>query len=904
MSIVLSAETREQDAGLLSVIELFHQQVIDTPDAQAVVFEDRELTFAQLNALANQFANALADNDVQPDQCVGLCIDRCPEAIAAMLGAFKVGAVFVPLDPEYPLDRVQYMIDDAQIRVVITRDRSVNRLASRIDQSMNLNWIDSASIEFARLGEDFDPVQIAASDRAYIMYTSGSTGQPKGVQIEHRALTTYCMADIEVYQLSRSDRTLQFSTLNFDIAIEEIFPPLLIGGCVVVRPRERSASANELSAIIREYHITAVHLATAYWHEWVDLMVASGETVPEDLRLVIATGEKVSAEHYRRWQAICEHDVLWCNAYGPTETTVTATVFVPDQDFSGDNMPIGLPLPGYEAFILDARMDAVEEGVTGQLFIGGPALARGYLNRPDLDAKAFPMVELSGRGHTRLYNTGDLARWLPGGNIEFAGRIDHQIKLGSYRIEPGEIEAVANKHPAVLESLVSYDEVKGQKFLIAYVAIGKNEVTVETLANHLRNELPTYMVPARYVLVEGFPKTINGKIDRQALPDPGTSKTPVNGSYAAPRTAMEQKLADIWQAVLHVPQIGIYDDFFALGGSSLLVTRVVTELTTEYDVELPVRDFFANPTVAASARHLERMLGIDSAATDGETSEEFSLARRRQPIVSAQFIGTGSRRLFSVHYQPRSSDSSPLAGPRHGVVMCHALGHEYTRSYRNLQQLAIQLCDAGFDVLRFDYYGTGNSTGNCQSLRAESLQADARKATQYLRQVTHCETMSVVGIRMGATVVATAQLSDVDRIVLWDPVVDGGQFLRTQDQLHDYALTSQTRFARSLERTAKDQAFGYAMTDEKRTSLSHLQLPDESICRTYPGGGPESLIITSRGYPESECGFWRLGDSWDRVSTDDDIQWHTPEFTESAFSSPAAYRTVLEFLREGDGDGR
>ncbi|MEM7478828.1 MAG: amino acid adenylation domain-containing protein, partial [Planctomycetota bacterium] len=452
---------KQSELGLCSVTELMQRVVLENRDATAVVFEDRKLNFEALQRLADQFAVALRNMGVAKGEHVGLCMDRCPEAIAAMLGIMRVGAAFVPLDTEYPIDRIQFMIEDAGIEKIVTHDKNSNARLQEIASCISVTWLDSCNIEFAEIEPSQEEVNWehpAPEDMAYVMYTSGSTGNPKGVQIEHRALTTYCMADIEAYRLTRFDRTLQFSTLNFDIAIEEIFPPLLIGSCVVVRPSQRADSANELSQILSDYDVTAIHLATAYWHEWVDLMQAHGDMVPESLRLVIATGEKVSVAHYRRWQEICQHDVLWCNAYGPTEATVTSTVFFPEQDFDAGNMPIGKALPGYSTLVLDANLSPLDAGETGELFIGGPALARGYLNRPDLTEKAFIEVEIDGM-ERRLYKTGDLASFLACGNIEFSGRIDHQIKLGSYRIEPGEIESTLSQAPGVLDSLVIYEEV-------------------------------------------------------------------------------------------------------------------------------------------------------------------------------------------------------------------------------------------------------------------------------------------------------------------------------------------------------------------------------------------------------------------------------------------------------------
>ena len=500
---------------LIAFPELFERQVHLTPDRTAVIHGTRELTYEQLDDLASYFAADLIASGVTVGNHVGLCLDRSPEAIAAMLGVMRIGATFVPLDPEYPVDRLVYMIDDADIRVVIAEDAYRAMLES--DLQVPVTWLHGNE-RGNRGASGVRAMPISPDSVAYVMYTSGSTGKPKGVQIEHRSLAAYCFADIEVYQVVPEDRTLQFSTLNFDIAIEEIFPPLLTGGCVVVRPRERSQEQNELSAIVNDYQVTAIHLATAYWHQWVDLMVATGQCVPSSIRSMIVTGEKVSVEHYRRWQSICDHEVLWCNAYGPTEATVSATVFIPDDTFADANMPIGKPMKRYDTLVLNEDLREVEAGQTGQLYIGGPALARGYLNRPDLTEKAFVEVDCDGNDEpTRLYRTGDLARLMADGNIDFGGRIDHQIKLGSYRIEPGEIEAALDQHEEVLESLVSYDEIDGKKYLIAYVAVGTQSPEPNDLANFLRDRLPPYMIPARYALLTEFPKTINGKIDRARL---------------------------------------------------------------------------------------------------------------------------------------------------------------------------------------------------------------------------------------------------------------------------------------------------------------------------------------------------------------------------------------------------
>jgi len=894
---------------------LWKQRVALTPGAVAVVTELRQWTYEELDRKAEAIAASLIRHGVGRGKCVGLCLDRSCEAIAAMLGVMKAEAAFVPLDPQYPRDRLQFMLEDAAIHWVIGSPgyrELFDSPADRTGQPVSLCWLNpcsapsehgdvcvyvegrpaDASPATARQPSGTGP-ELRGDDIAYVMYTSGSTGKPKGVVIPHRALTTYCLADIAFYNITPADRTLQFSTLNFDIAIEEIFPPLLAGGCVIVRPGYREETENELSSLIDRFSVTAVHLATAYWHSWVDLMLAVGTRVPRSLRLVIATGEKVSIEHYRRWQSLCDHHVLWCNAYGPTEATVSATVFIPDEHFDSSqspakNMPIGRPLPRYEAYVLDERMQEVPAGETGQLYLAGPALAEGYLNRSDLTADAFVHVELNGQLR-RLYKTGDIARWLADGNLDFGGRIDHQIKLGSYRVEPAEIEAAINTYAGINESLIQYDEVDGQKYLIAYVAIGQqtgegnardNRTQLATaLAAHLRESLPVYMIPTRYVFLDRFPKTINGKIDRKMLPDAGSACVASVSHYDAPQNERQRYLAGLWQEVLNVPQVGIHDDFFLLGGSSLLVPRVVARVATDLGVVLPVRDFFANPTVATLANHLHALLSDDHNA--GHADELYSRSiLGRLPIVKPLFIESAAGRLYAVHYESRT------VRKEHAVLFAQSLGHEYVRGHRNLQQLAVALCSRGFDVIRFDYLGTGDSDGLCDEVNADSMGRDLMNVRQYIIDRTDIKSVSLVGLRLGATI--ASRFRDAFRfMVLWDPIPRGRSFLEMLDRFHFYALTSLRRFNPVRTDTDENQRYGYRMNEHKYASFGALNF-DTSI--------KGCDIILSRD--ESDPVFDALATA-NRVHwVGDEIIWSDPLYAESAFSSPEAFGIILNLFDE------
>ena len=913
--------------ALIDFPTLFAQQVARTPNNISMIFEGESFSYEDLDALSDHFRDRVlaqkSEASLSKDEmCVGICVDKSPEAIAAMLGVLKAGAAFVPLDPEYPIDRIAFMIEDAAISTIISQANHQEKIApflkkqfARQNSVSNIHWICSDEVK-ANLNSDvISPplvIDIKPSDLAYIMYTSGSTGKPKGVQIEHAALATYCYADIDRYQVTEADRTLQFSTINFDIAIEEIFPPLLVGGSVVIRPSKRSEKLNELSAIINDYQITAVHIATAYWHEWVDLMIASEDQVPPSLRLMVVTGEKVSTTHYQNWKTLCELsklDVLWCNAYGPTEATVSASVFIPDSDFDRDNMPIGKPLKRYTAMIVDEDFIELPVGETGQLLIGGPALARGYLNRPELNDEVFidtvGAIDKKGRRQyqvERMYKTGDLARWLPSGDIEFAGRIDHQIKLGSYRIEPGEIEAAINHHPLVLESLVSYIEVKGKKSLVSYIAVGQKALQHEALdakeiSEFLKNSLPPYMVPTRYIFVASFPKTTNGKIDRKALPDASTSQTAVDEHQDQPRNDLERQLAEIWQEVLNLDKVGIHSDFFALGGSSLLAVGIVSRIIGDLKLQLPVRDFFANPTIATQARHINSLLHQNiTHSSDAENPDLDSIAlRKRLPQLQASYFVRDKHRLFGMHYPPSMTKKSQS----HAVLICHSLGHEYSRAYRNLQQFALHLSQAGFDTFRFDYVGTGNSSGASDTALANDYIDDIKAAAGYIRKQSRCKKLSVIGLRMGATLAVSADIADVENMILWDPVVKGSNYIELLQGFHDTSLSKLERFRVKRKPSKIPQLYGYGMSHEQRRSLMNIEMQALTSVNSVDAIANTQTLITSASYQRNEPGRSDLLDYCQHYATKDEIQWHDRLYADSAFSSPEAFKIMMDVL-EGE----
>ena len=879
MSLTLPIDSIE----LSAFHRLFDAQVARTPNRTAIFFEEESWTYLQLSQYAHAIAWELLRSRVGEEECIGICVDRSPGAIAAMLGIMRAGGAFVPLDPELPLDRIQFMIEDAGIKKIICDQHYADLVAG----FGSIEWMTLESIRSRVIASSSEIAEelpgIRSDQLAYVMYTSGSTGKPKGVMIDSSALTAYCLADIAAYHVTESDRTLHFSTINFDIAIEEIFPPLLTGSAIVVRPRHRLDSYNELSTLVNRYGVTAVHLATAYWHEWVDLMVAHHETVPASLRLLIATGEKVSVEHFRRWNSICRHEVQWSNAYGPTEATVSSTVFTPQRNWSGESMPIGKPLLRYQAYILDSNEKACGIGDLGELVIAGPALARGYLNRPELTAKAFVNWQDEQGVKHRVYKTGDLARWDTNGDIEFAGRIDHQIKVGSYRIEPGEIESILNQHPDVLESLVVHEQIENQKFLVAFVASNSKSLTAIDLASYSRERLPTYMIPSRYLIVERFPKTLNGKIDRKALPPVEQAQAPAGQSNRPLLDEMESRLAKIWEDVLQVSGIGREDNFFFLGGSSLLVTRVISKLKRELDLELPVRDVFANPILQSLAMHLKSMLG------EASPSEQTHAVCRgnRLPKIESQFIDSAAEKLFSVYYSGRSVRKA------HSVLICGSVGHEYSRSHRNLQQLAQMLSEQGFDVLRFDYSSTGNSSGLCERGMPQQWCLDIRNAAAWLKDRSKNERLSFIGLRLGATLISNTEGLSGEQLILWDPAVSGERFLSQLAQYHRRALQDFVRY--SNQRLAEpNQFYGFSIHESAMMALCKMKLKF-----TSQDSFRQTSLLTTKNYWSDETlntSVPAKGKTIVHQEVDDEVLWHWSQYTESAFSSANSYRWILKQL--------
>jgi len=602
-------DTKREHPKDKCIQELFEEQAEKTPDAVAVVFENERLTYRELNGRANQLAHHLKKHGVGPDMLVGLCVERSLNMIVGLLGILKAGGVYVPLDPEYPKDRVEFMMGDAQLSFLVTQGRFRSGFPNN---GVRMVCLD-ADWEIISRGSDENPgYEVMADNLAYVIYTSGSSGIPKGVLISHGSFAGHCLEIRKQYALEANDRVLQFASLSFDVSLEQIFPTLISGAALVLNDREISNPA-EFHRKIAEFRLSVINLPTAFWHQVSQIWAAATSLdIPSSVRLFIVGGEAMPIQGLESWRQTPMNSMRLLNAYGPTETTITATIFdVSSQGFKDQEsgyVPIGRPLGNRKTYILDTHGGPVPIGVPGELHIGGDGLAQGYLNRPELTAEKFVPSAFSSEPGARLYKTGDIARYLPDGNIEFLGRIDNQVKIRGYRIELGEIESVLAQHPCVGQSVVAVrEDSPGDKRLIAYVVSSQSPPpSTGEFRAYLQQKLPDYMIPSVFVFLEALPLMPNGKIDRKSLPAPDGNRDGLEQAYVAPRSPTEEILAGIWAEVLKLDQVGINDNFFDLGGHSLLATQVVSRIRDSFKIDFPLRRIFETPTIAGLAEWMEK----------------------------------------------------------------------------------------------------------------------------------------------------------------------------------------------------------------------------------------------------------------------------------------------------------
>ena len=585
--------------------QLFEMQVERTPDAIAVEFGDEHLSYSDLNRRANQLAHYLQTLGVGPERMVGISVEKSLEMVIGILGILKAGGAYLPLDPAYPPKRLAFMRQDAGISVLLTQEHLAAELEA---EDLQFVLLDKEWDEIARHSSTNSENSVSGDNMAYVIYTSGSTGLPKGVAVAHRSVVNHNLAMAEHFQLSPTDRVLQFATINFDAALEEIFPTWFSGATLVIPVEDTLDTAAGLSELIGSKQLTVLDLPTAFWHQWVQQLAQTDDDLPSCLRLVVVGGEKASSAHYNTWLGVVGDKVRWLNSYGPTEGTIVATVFDPDDAPALPDraeVPIGRPLSNVTAYVTDRHLQPVPVGVAGELCLGGACVAQGYLNRAALTAEKFVPDPFSGVGGARLYQSGDLVRFRADGEIEFLGRVDDQVKVRGFRIELAEIESVLRQHPALADVVVvaRRDDrtASNALHLVAYLVPNQDTIpTVGELRRFLQAQVPDYMIPAIFVQLEALPLTPTGKVDRRALPAPEQDRPDLEAAFAFPSTDDEATLVEVWQHVLGLDRIGVNDNFFELGGDSILSIQVIARANSA-GLRLTPQQLFQYPTIAGLA---------------------------------------------------------------------------------------------------------------------------------------------------------------------------------------------------------------------------------------------------------------------------------------------------------------
>ncbi|HKS26464.1 MAG TPA: amino acid adenylation domain-containing protein, partial [Pyrinomonadaceae bacterium] len=574
---------------------LFERQAARTPDRIALVYRDEQLTYAELNRRANRLAHRLIELGVGPEVRVGILCDRSIEMVVGLLGTLKAGGAYVPLDPTYPAERLFFMLKDAELKALLVEQEAQAALAA---QEIEVVGIREASQSGEN--EENPRVRVSAENIAYIIYTSGSTGLPKGAMISHGGIANHMAWMLDSFPMVETDTDLQKTPFSFDASVWEFYAPLLSGARLVMARPAGHLEPRYLIDTIREHGVTRLQVVPTLLQALLQEESFSG---CGSLKRVFCGGEALPKELLTKFfETLPDTELL--NLYGPTETTIEVTYWHCERDTDRSSVPIGRAIANTQLYILDNHLQPVPIGVAGHLHIGGASLGRGYFNRPELTADRFIPNPFSVEPGTRLYRTGDLARYLPDGSIEYMGRSDHQVKLRGYRIELGEIEAALSEYPLVRQCVVIVrEDVPGDKRLVAYLVpeASEDELEGQSVRRFLQQQLPEYMIPQSFVILEALPLSPSGKLDRRALPAPEQGRLSEE-SYVAPRSKLEEVLCSIWAEVLKVERVGVEDNFFDLGGHSLLATQVINRVRESFQAEeLPLRKLFEEPTVAALA---------------------------------------------------------------------------------------------------------------------------------------------------------------------------------------------------------------------------------------------------------------------------------------------------------------
>ena len=575
------------------------------PESVGLVHDDVAWTYSELFGRVDALAAYLQEKGVRPNDIIGIYTDRSKEMIVSVLGIIKAGAAYLPLDPEYPEDRIRFMIEDAGTNLILTQKKYEKSLES---YNAEILCLDAEWDKIDSKRDNYKLPDITQDDLAYIIYTSGSTGTPKGVMVTFGNLLSYTLTAIDEFQLTSKDATLQFGTMNFDVFIEEVFPTYVSGGTLVLRDETSALGGDLFWSFIEKHQISFITLPTAFWHTLCSQLENRHVEMAKSVKLVVFGGEAMSGHMLELWQNKFGQSVRLINSYGPTETTVGVTSFdCQDFDPSKGKVPIGKPFRNMECYILDEELNQCPPGKSGELYIAGPQVAKGYLNRPELTEERFIKNPFGRDGFEVMYKSGDICTGLDDGSIVFEGRNDSQVKLLGFRIELGEIETAINRLDSVKESVVIVrEDNEGDRRIVAYLVPKAQAPEPKKLRRKLKNVLADYMMPSAFVSLDKIPLTNNGKVDKRVLPKPDREHLASADAVQAPETDMEQALLEVWEKALKISPISVTDNFFEIGGHSLIAVELFDEIRDKIGAELPLAALFEAPTIRELADHIEK----------------------------------------------------------------------------------------------------------------------------------------------------------------------------------------------------------------------------------------------------------------------------------------------------------
>jgi amino acid adenylation domain-containing protein len=775
----------------LPTSRLFEAQVVHSPDKIALEFEQHCVSYTELNSQANRLARYLVNIGVATDVRVGVCVERGVDMLVSILAIHKAGGAYVPLDPAYPKDRLAYMLDDSASAILISQLHLSDVLPEHNARVIDLDADRSVIMQLDDSNLDTAP---GISDLVYMIYTSGSTGKPKGVAIEQRGLVNLLRSMEQSPGLNRDDVFCAVTTLSFDIHASELFLPLICGAKIVMASREVAADGVALARLLEQGQVTTMQATPATWR----MLVSSGWQGSS--RLTIWSGGEVLTRELAD-QLLARSKAVW-NSYGPTETTVWSSVYKIEHGKAP--VLIGYPIANTRVYIVDPYMQPVPVGIAGELLIGGDGVARGYWNRPELNAERFiadPFVNTAGQ---RVYRTGDKVRRCADGNIEYIARLDNQVKLRGFRIELGEVETVLLRQHGVEDAVALVrEDIPGDQRLVAYLIVRPDESIDEVeLRKSVMTFLPAYMVPSLFVFVEAFQLTPSGKVDRKSLPLP-VLKQRSNRSYIKPETEIEKTLAAIWCEVLNLERVSLDDNFFDIGGHSLIAIKSIIQFREKTGRVLEPLNYY------------QQTLGQLAASVDDTVPDKSDAVSASVIKLEPTFFGSHDRRLFGltrIAQEPRGS----------GIVLCHSFAHEYSRCHRAMRELGLRLAREGFHVFSFDYYGTGDSAGEYHEARLDQWQQDLESAIDTFRQFTGLDSVCLLGMRLGGTLaMMTAEKRvDVDVIALWDPIISGAEIADELDEIARFQSLAVVH-QRDIERS---DVLAYQLSKEMKHDMESIDL--------------------------------------------------------------------------------